>query len=160
MAQRKQTIYQIDQSGKIEQTERHTVIACTGNTEITVLLRKTEKRKLQQVFKQTDNQKVFPYLTFAALLAILIKALKPKTKIVIDKEYFGHEKLIEEKIKIYLEELEASSLPKIEFGHVGKLSTAHQVAYQVARGKKVPTLIVNSKDVMKVILGTKKIGNA
>lgn len=151
--------YQIDQSGKIEQTNRNTVIACTGDVEMTILLKKREKRKLQQVFKQTDNLKVFPYLIFAALLAILIKNLKPRKKIIIDKEYFGHEELIEDKIKAYLVELGESSLPQIEFGHVGKLSDAHNLAYRVARARTKPTLIVDSKEVMKVILGTKKIGN-
>ena len=152
--------YQIDQSGKIEQTNRNTVIACAGKVEMTILLKKKEKRKLQQVFKQTDNLKVFPYLTFAALLALLIKQLKPKEKIIIDKEYFGHEKLIQDKIETYLVELGKSFLPQIEFGHVGKLSDAHSLAYKVARGKIKPTLIVNSKEIMKIILGTKKIGNA
>ncbi len=152
--------YQIDQSGKIEQTERNTVIACINSHQITIFLRKSEKRKLQQIFISLEMKKFFPYLTFAALLALLIKKLKPKTKIIIDKEYFGHEKLIEDKVKIYLEQLGEKSLPQIEFGHVGKLSKAHNLAYLVAVNKKKPDLTVNAKEVMAVILGTKKTGTA
>lgn len=152
--------YQIDQSGKIEQTERNTVIACINSQEITIFFKKSEKRKLQQIFISLDMKKFFPYLTFAALLALLINKLKPKTKIVIDKEYFGHEKLIEEKIEIYLQQLGKVSLPQIEFGHVGKLSKAHNLAYLVAVNKKKPNLTVNAKDVIEVILGTKKTGTA
>ncbi len=104
--------------------------------------------------------KFFPYLIFAALLALLIKELKPKHKIVIDKEYFGHEDLIEEKIRLYLKQLGITSPPQIEFGHVGKLSAAHNLAYLVAVGKKKPDLTIDAKGIMKVILGTKKIGTA
>jgi len=157
---KKRIVYQIDQSGKIEQTERHTVIACTGGIEMTVLLKKREKRKLQQIFKMTDAQKLFTYLTFAALLAILIKEVNPKHKIVIDREYIGHERLIEEKIILYLQQLGVIRVTTVEFGHVGKLSSAHNLAYKVARGKKNPTLIADAKDVLKLILGIKKTGTA
>ncbi len=150
--------YQVDQSGKIEQTERNTVIACINSQEITIFLVKSEKRKLQKIFISLKMKKIFPYLTFAALLALLLKALEPKTKIIIDKEYFGHERLIEDKVKMYLEQLGLTILPQIEWGHVGKLSKAHNLGYLVAVGKKKPNLIVDAKDIMEVILGTKKIG--
>ncbi len=156
----KKAFYQIDQSGKIEQTERQTVIACTNGTQITILLKKGEKRKLQKIFKTMDMYKFFSYLTFAALLALLIKELKPKHKIIIDKEYFGHENLIEEKVMVYLKQLRETYSFKIEFGHVGKLSAAHNLAYLVAIGKKKPNLVVDAREVIKVILGTKKTGTA
>lgn len=152
--------YQIDQSGKIEQTERNTVIACINSQEITILLKKSEKRRLQKIFINLEMKKFFPYLTFAALVALLLKKLKPKTRIVIDKEYFGHENLIEEKINIYLEQLGEKSLSSIEWGHVGKLSKAHNLGYLVAVNKKKPDIIVNAKEIMEVILGTKKTGTA
>lgn len=151
---------QIDQSGKVEQTERNTVIACINSQEITILLKKSEKRKLQRVFIDLEMKKFFPYLTFAALVALLLKKLKPKTRIVIDKEYFGHEDLIEEKINIYLEQLGEKFISHIEWGHVGKLSKAHNLGYLVAVNKKKPDITVNAKEVMEVILGTKKIGTA
>lgn len=152
--------YHIDQSGKIEQTERHTVIACANGKTMTILLEKTEKRKLQQLFRIVGLTKLFPYLIFAALLALLLNKLNPKHKIIIDREYIGHEDLIEEKTKLYLEELGVRQTLHLRFDHVGKLSSAHVLAYQVAIGKKKPTLRVNAKEVMKVILGTKKIGTA
>lgn len=157
---RQTTICQIDQSGKIEQTERNTVIACTNGAEITVLLKKREKRKLQKIFKMADAQKLFAYLTFAALLAILIKEVNPKFKIVVDREYVGHEDLIKEKMTLFLQHLGTAMMPPVEFGHVGKLSPAHNLAHQVAVGKKAPTLIADAKEVLKVILGTKKTGTA
>lgn len=152
--------YQIDQSGKIEQTERHTAIACTNGNTITIVLKKTEKRKLQSLFRTVGLSKLFPYLTFAALVALLIKKLEPKHRLTIDREYVGHEDLIEEKIKIYLKELGTKSNHHLEFGHVGKLSSAHTLAYETARGRKKPNLVVDAKEIMKLIIGTKKIGVA
>jgi|SRR3989344_5648460 len=148
--------YQIDQSGKIEQTERHTVLACTNSEEITILLTKREKRKLQKIFRITNSSKLFPLLVFAALLAVLIKKLNPRQKIIVDREYAGHEGLVEEKATIYLQQLRIGFMPLIEFGHIGKLSNPHKLAYLVAVGKKKPTIIVSANEVMKVILGIKK----
>lgn len=153
--------YQLDQSGKVEQTERHTVLACINNEEsMTLLLKKSEKRKLQELFKRMNSLKAFPYLTFSALIALLIRKLQPKHKIIVDREYVGHEDFIEEKVKSYLRQLKIIKMTRIEFGHVGKLSEAHKLAYQVAVGKKEPTMIVDSQQVITVILGTKKIGIA
>lgn len=146
--------YQIDQSGKIEQTERNTVIACINGQQFTVLLKKGEKRKLQRVFKTANMQKLFPYLTFATMIAILIHKLSPKHKIIIDKEYFGHEDFIEERIEVYVIQL-GSQMPPISFGHVGKLSKAHQLGYKVAVGKEKANLVVTADEILRIIFGTK-----
>lgn len=151
------TQYQIDQSGKIEQTERNTVIACTNREQFTVLLKKGEKRKLQKVFRAADMQKLFPYLTFATLIAILLHKLSPRHKVIIDREYMGHEDFIEERIEVYVAQL-GSKPPPINFGHVGKLSKAHQLGYIVAVGKEKANLVVTADEVLKVIFGTKKSG--
>lgn len=79
---------------------------------------------------------------------------------MVDKEYFGHEELIEDKMRIYFEQLGGKSLPQIEWGHVGKLSKAHNLGYLVAVNKKKPNLNVSAKEVMEVIIGTKKTETA
>lgn len=129
--------YQIDQSGKIEQTNRHSVIALTNGDARTVLLKKKEKRKLQEVFKIAGQQKYFPYLVFAVLIALAVKELRLKHTVLIDQEYFGHHQIIEQHIILYLNILEAKTIPPFEFGHVGKLSRAHQIAYEVATEKNL-----------------------
>lgn len=154
-------IYQIDQSGKIEQTERNTVVACINGQEVTVLLKSGEKRKLQRVFKTASMQRLFPILTFAALVAILLHKLQSKgkvVKVVIDREYFGHETFIEDRMIIFITQL-GSKIPQISFGHVGKLSKAHQSGYRVAIGKEKATLTVNSDEVLRIIFGTKNRAN-
>lgn len=151
--------YQIDQSGKIEQTERNTVIACINGQQVTILLKSGEKRKLQKVFKAANMQKFFPFVTFAALVAILLHKLQSKNKVVIDREYFGHEDFIEERIETFITQA-GSKIPQISFGHVGKLSKAHQLGYRVAVGKEKTTLTVNAGEVLKVIFGTKNRADA
>lgn len=153
----RQAQYQIDQSGKIEQTERNTVVACINEKQLTVLLKKAEKRKLQRVFRAANMQKLFPYVTFATLIAILLHKLSPKHKVIIDREYFGHEDFIEERIEVYITQL-GSKMPQVSFGHVGKLSKAHQLGYRVAIGKEKAELILAAGEVLKVIFGTKKSG--
>lgn len=154
---RKTVKYQIDQSGKIEQTERNTVVACTNGVQFTVLLKKREKRKLQKVFKAANMQKLFPYVTFATLITILLHRLSPKHKVIIDREYFGHEDFIAERIETFVTQL-GSKIPLISFGHVGKLSKAHQLGYRVAVGKENASAIITADEVLKIIFGTKKSG--
>lgn len=131
--------YLIDQSGKIEQTERHSVIACVNDQNITI-------------FKE------FPYLTFSTIISLLIFKGKVTKKITIDREYFGHEDLIKTYISQHLRFLGVNKIPLLVFGHVGKLSKAHQVAYQTAVRKNKPTLITNAKEILRLVFGIKKTG--
>jgi len=149
-------IYQIDQSGKIEQTSKNTVIACTNGTNTTILLKKSEKRRLQKDFKDMGVPKLFIPLTFAVLIALLINRVKPTHKVIVDREYTGYEKFIGEKIADYLNHLGMKNQPNVLFSHVGKLSRAHKLAFIVAVGKKKSDLVITEK----VILGAKKIETA
>lgn len=148
--------YQIDQSGKVEQTERHSIIACTNNRTMTIFLAKKEKRIIQKIFRGAGYGKFFPYLTFSAMLAILIFKNKLFKKITIDREYSGHEEFIKTHAIQYLELLGEGKIPVINFGHVGKLSRSHHEAYSVAIGKKKPTLVTDAREILRIVLGIKK----
>ena len=69
----KKTIYQIDQSGKIEQTERNPVIALTNGKNLVLVLKAKSKRLIWEVFKNGGRKNLFPYLVFAAMLALVLK---------------------------------------------------------------------------------------
>lgn len=82
--------YQIDQSGKIEQTNKKTVLAISNGKTYSVLLKAKDKRLLQDIFRTLFNkQRQFIYEVFSALLFILISNSKSEGRIVIDKEYPG-----------------------------------------------------------------------
>lgn len=75
-------------------------------------------------------------------------------KVVVDREYMGHEKAISERLIIYL-----NKTVNFEFGLVGKLSPAHILAARTATGKQKPNRIIKIKQILEVIYPIKKIGH-
>jgi len=149
-------IYQIDQSGKVEQTQIDTIVALANGTDGSVLCKTQTKRILQEVFRRQKRAKLFPYLTFAALVAILIKICAPKRKVIIDTEYYGHNNLIRERIIAYLRLLGQQNMMPIEFGYVGKNSPAHTLAAHVGNKKRKPTKKVTLEEILKLLFAIKK----
>ena len=66
--------YQIDQSGRIEQTNLNTILAITDkNKQMAIIFDRKNKRTLQSIFRNQRKIRMFTILTFSALIAILIK---------------------------------------------------------------------------------------
>lgn len=87
--------YQIDQSGKIEDTSKNTVLALANSKSFSVLITAKCKRQLQDVFRRRGQNRIFVYWTFAAGVALLLKdQLKAVNEVIIDEEYTGKDKLI------------------------------------------------------------------
>lgn len=146
--------YQIDQSGKIEQTNKVTIIAFSNGKSGSVKLSSTDKRYLQDIYRQAGKSKSFALQVFSALLYALLEKFKlEKIMLVIDKEYPGHEDLIRsyliqlarkrDKIKLSPEE--------IRFGLVGKSSIVHGIASKAFRINK-GDFSVNSKTILALVL--------
>ena len=147
-------VCQIDQSHKIEQTEKDTVLALSNNTKFTVLLKSKTKRALQLRFRNNNKPEVFIYLVFAALLAILIKSVSIHQRVYIDHEYLGHEDLIKLKLlQIFKKEKIAVDF---NFVFVGKVSSAHALASKVATKKMKPNKIVSEKEILDLVLPKQK----
>ncbi len=144
--------YQVDQSGKIEQTNLDTIIAITNNKHFSIVLGKKDKRILEKVFKKIGKSKSYPFIIFAALLAILFKLVSVKNKITVDREYVGHENTIRERTLYFLHNLGVEDTATIVFGHVGKLSRAHDLAAKVGAKKIKPDKVVGLKEVLELIL--------
>ena len=84
---------EIDQSNKIEQTNKDSVIGFSNNIFSCVLMRAKDKREIEKVFQRTGKSKIFIYRLFAILIFLLIKGhLRKIDEIVIDKEYPGKDK--------------------------------------------------------------------
>jgi len=60
--------YQIDQSGKIEQTEKYTVLALSNENHFAVILSAKNKRRLQEMFRILGAPRLFIDYVFAALV--------------------------------------------------------------------------------------------
>ena len=147
---------QIDQSGKIEQTNLNTIIAITNSQQMSVLLKKADKRKLEKIFIELGIRKFFPFLVFSATIAVLLKHFQPKQKIYIDNEYTGHEDLIQQKIKQYYKSLTQKDDLTLNFIQVGKLSPSHYLANKTALCKLKPNLVIPISELVNLVIENKK----
>lgn len=119
---------EIDQSGKLEDTHKPTVVGFSNKKHKTIIILSTEKQKLQKYFRKINKPKLYIYTTFAILIYFLIKNKKEISQIVIDREYPGQEPLI----KGYLLELLKKSRKDIDknstgFSEIGKAAIVHGI---------------------------------
>ncbi len=142
---------EIDQSGKVEQTHLGTVVALSNDIQISVLLRKKEKRILQEHFRYIHKKNIFSYIVFAALVAYVLHGYSSRYKVTIDTEYTGHEALIKEYILKFLHHLKSPSIPPVIFSRVGKKSPADIHAGKVALGLIEPTKILKAIDIAQML---------
>ena len=64
---------QIDQSNKIEQTEKDTVIALANGIKFTIMIRSKDKRIIQNEFRLRGKPRNFIVFTFSVLLGLIYK---------------------------------------------------------------------------------------
>ena len=147
-------IYQIDQSGKVEQTNKVTVVAFSNGKNGSIKLRAKDKRYLQDIYRNAKKPKAYMIQVFSALLYLLLERSKlEKTMIVVDKEYPGHEDIIRSyliqlahkrrKIILYPEE--------IRFSLVGKTSNAHAVASKAFKTNRTD-FAANAEEILAHVL--------
>src|SRR5688572_2718300 len=116
-----QMAYQIDQSGKIEDTARPTIVAFSNSKSGSIKISSSEKRHLLSAIKALEYPKQnYIYKIFATLIFILIRASRVQY-LQIDIEYPGHNSVIKDTL-IHLYGKYELQLPEIEFKLVGKKS--------------------------------------
>jgi hypothetical protein len=140
---------EIDQSGKIENTSKPTVIGFSNKNNKTIIIFATEKQRLQRYFRKVGKPNLFVYQTFSILIYLLLRNQKQIEQIVIDKEYVGQEPLI----KSYLLTLLRKNgrhfdKRRISFRQVGKKSAVHRLALAAYKKKKADKKIF-AKDLLK-----------
>lgn len=142
--------YQIDQSGKVEDTNKLTVVAYANGKIKSVKIGGIEKQKLLATMRALIHSKHnYIYKIFAALIYFLLADEKVDS-VVIDREYFGHEAIIKGMI-IQLLIKNGKSVPEIQFGYVGKSSRVHKAALDVFRGEREADLVLTAKDVLRIL---------
>lgn len=143
--------YFIDQSGKIENTAKDTVIACVNNGKYAILIPSREKRRLQEYFRLVGKPRLFIDISFAAIVSLLAEKLKPSSAFTIDEEYPGHMEVIGRFIILL-----APKPVAIRWKKIGKNCNAHDVAYKTYKRKRPPEQRVSADELWKLI--TKKAG--
>ena len=138
---------QIDQSGKIEDTAKDTVIAFSNSTSESVYVSKKIKRQIQEYFRKIGKPELFVDKTFAIVIYFLICNFKSVQKITIDLEYPGRDKFIKNLI-IDLLKVNKKIVHDINFARIGNKPKAHYAAKNVFDGKKKPTKILSLKEIL------------
>jgi len=142
-------IYKIDQSGKIEDTHKLTIVAFANGRFKSLKISATEKQKLLIIMREFDfPKKTYIYKIFSGLIFLLLKKERIE-EIIIDKEYPGHEATIKN-IILQLFNKTKIKAPFISFNTIGKQSSVHKVALEVFRGKRKADIEVNSKQILNL----------
>ena len=77
---------EIDQSGKIENTSKDTVIAFSDGIRKAIRISSNDKREIQAIFRRIGKPRIFIYKLFAILIFLLIRDhLKELDEVVIDE---------------------------------------------------------------------------
>lgn len=113
--------YEVDQSNKVEQTWKDTVLALSNDSEFTLLLRARDKRVIQEQFRLRGEPRNFILFTFSALLVFLLKNTKPTTLVTVDLEYKDSENIIHDRLINYsrLLKFDLNKVPVV-FKSIGK----------------------------------------
>src|SRR3989338_379438 len=140
---------EIDQSVKIEQLNKVSVIAFSNKNQYSVLIPKLVKQEAYNLFK--GKARNLRYKLFCIGIYYCLKDyIKEKELITICREYQGRENLIKSLLLNCLRKDYAQVDPKIiRFGIIGKRSNAHAVAIDVFRGNRKPNKILSLKEVEK-----------
>jgi len=142
--------YQIDQSGKVEDTRKLTIVAFANGKVKSLKISAVEKRKLVKAMRELDYpKKTFIYKIFAGLIFLLIRDEQAQ-ELVIDKEYPGHEDTIKN-VLLHLFRKENKDAPNITFGLIGKKSAAHEAALAVFQNRVRPTIEADASDVIQLL---------
>lgn len=147
--------YHIDQSGKIENTEKDTVLALSNDIKYTVLLPAKTKRTLQSILRKENRPGMFVYLVFSSLLFILLKSVYPKSKVIVDREYPGKESLIKVLIGRIIQGSKNKGKLDFEFGSAGKSSNVHGLAHKTFKGKSKPDKTIKLEEIIKLVYSIK-----
>ena len=153
--------YFIDQSGKIENTAKNTILCLSNGTWDAVILKAAVKRQLQEIFRRHGMPRNFVLFTFSALLAILIKRNLKLQGLTVDREYYGKEPVIKEIVLQIL--ADNQTIPKINFAQIGKNVNAHDIAAKIAHKKERAKHQISIREVLSAIKKTevgKQLKNA
>ncbi len=143
---------EVDQSGKIEQTEVDTVLAFANGASGSLLIRATVKRQCVQTLRQRrkGNKTITLHLFSVGLYLLLRGVLRKGAVVIIDTEYIGREGDIKGMLFRMARRDNLDLEPdQIQFRQVGRKSSAHIIAIGVFRGEKAPDKVVTVAELLQ-----------
>ena len=149
---------EIDQSGKIENTNRKTIIAFSNGKKGALVISAKDKKAVQKYFRVIGKPRLFVHVTFVALVYLLIKDyIKDHDQIIIDREYPGYDKLIIQLLKSLLKSGTNTERVSVSVTQIGRKSSAHDLAWRELQFRLQK--IAKRVDYNKVIKVIKKSGS-
>ena len=141
---------QIDQSGKIEDTAKDTVIAYSNGNQYSIVIPRKVKRQVQEFFRQVGLPQLFIYRLFSIGVYFVIRDLKIITKIEIDTEFQGKDLIIKEMI---LDLLFEKNRPghDLSFTRIGNKPKVHYVANDVLNKKRKAGKVLTYEEIFKIL---------
>ena len=144
---------EINQSNKIEQTSKDTIIGVVDDKTFTILIRAKIKRKLQEEFRKQGKPRLFVYRTFIGSVVLALKSAQFKnlSKVVIDEEYYGKDKMLK---SMFLEMWGRffTKIPEISFEKIGRKSKVHNLCYLTMKGKYELDKVIKFEEIKRLVL--------
>jgi len=145
---------EVDQSGKIGETGRKTVLAFSDEISFALIIPSRVKRECIRWLRRREGFKAHSYLRiFAAGLFLLFRDYLDQLDVItIDIEYPGHEDTIRGMLLDYIWNLDPG-FPKenIGFAQIGKKSKAHERACRVFQEEIPPDRVVKAKELQALL---------
>ncbi len=145
---------EVDQSIKMNDLARDTVLAIANGISYTIVVPAAVKRAVMQHLREKGKSRTQAAIfAFAVALYLLLKnVIHTVDQICIDVEYVGHEAEIKNTLVAYLRRDNPHFDPtRILFRHIGKKSSAHHCAIEVARHHQLPDKRIREEEFRGVI---------
>jgi len=145
---------EVDQSIKIEQTSKDTILAVSNDEQVAILIPAKVKRQVLAHLKVRGKPApVARLMLFSAGLCMLLREVAQSlTTITIDQEYPGHEADIRGMLLRFLWKIGVRMDKEgIVFARVGKRSKAHEQAWRVHRGEIAPDWTATLQELLDVL---------
>ena len=140
---------EVDQSGKIEDTEVDTILALANGLSWTIRIPASVKRAGLAFLRQRHVSRKTRYLRMLAggLYLLLCDYLDQLSFITIDVEFAGRENDLRGMLLVLLwRKLPPFSKERVIFHRVGKKSPAHHLALMTYQGKKPAGKTITEKE--------------
>ena len=149
---------EIDQSNKVERTNKDTILAFSDGQSGAVIIPARVKRRAFKLLRSLGKPpKIAGLMVFSAGVTILLREYlkqgdNPGERIIIDTEYTGQDATIRgmmlqnaRKLGLTLEAARLVFLP------IGKKSNAHNIAWSIQRGQPFAAYVVSFQDLERLL---------
>lgn len=128
---------EVDQSGKIGQTNVDTVLAFSNGQSYSILIpRRVKQACLHELRRRRISASDIYLRLFAVGLFYLLRGhIHRVGLVIIDQEYPGQEQMIKQRLyNLFRRNGQPLDNSRVTFGHIGKGSQAHHLSLAVYRG--------------------------